>query len=214
MSLFNRHRPFTAALATPLVVALLGLSLSLSLGACGFKPLYGHQGNDANNSPTNLALAQIDVKPIEDRSGQKMRTALQRRLSPKNQAASKYQLAIKLSESVEDLAIDRTAFATRANLSLTAEYRLVRNADGLQMNTGNLTAVTSYNILTSDFATHAARTDARNRAIEVLADDIQARLALYFAGPVADGIQPQAQSKAEPAVKTPAPPPASIFGSQ
>lgn len=214
MSLFNHRRRFTAPLVAPMAAALLGLSLSLSLGACGFKPLYGHQGNDANGSPTNLALAQIDVKPIIDRSGQKMRTALQRRLSPKNQTASKYQLAIKLSESVADLAIDRTAFATRANLSLTAEYRLVRNADGLELNTGALTSVTSYNILTSDFATHAARTDARSRAIEVLADDIHARLALYFAGPVADGIEPKARPKAEPAVKTPAPPPDSIFGSQ
>jgi hypothetical protein len=90
----------------------------------------------------------------------------------------------------------------------------VRSADGLQMNTGTLTTVSSYNILTSDFATHAARTDARSRAIEVLADDIQARLALYFAGPVTDGIQPQAQPKAEPATNAPAQPPVSIFGSR
>ena len=209
---FNRRRRYTA----PLAAALVGLSLTLSLGACGFKPLYAHQGKDANNSPTNLALAQIDIEPIIDRSGQKMRTALQRRLSPKNQASALYGLTVELSEGISDVAIDRAAFATRANLSLTASYRLVRKADGLQMNVGNLTTVSSYNVLTSDFATHAARTDARNRAIEVLADDIQARLALYFAGPVADGIQPQAQSKTPPAANAPvwSPPPTSIFGSQ
>ncbi|MCR4378993.1 MAG: LPS assembly lipoprotein LptE [Rhodospirillales bacterium] len=210
---FNCRRRITA----PLAAALLGLNLSL--GACGFKPLYGHQGNDANSSPTNLALAQIDVEPIIDRSGQKMRTALQRRLSPKNQAPALYTLTVELSEGIADLAIDRSAFATRANLSLSAQYRLVRNADGLQLNTGNLTTVASYNILTSNFATHAARTDARNRAIETLADDIQARLALYFAGPVTEGIQPQArpnaQSQPQPAAKAPVRPPRpSIFGSQ
>lgn len=208
---FNRRRP--------LFVAVTLLGATLLMGACGFRPLYGHQGNDANNSPTNLALAQIDIEPIIDRSGQKMRTALQRRLSPKNHASTLYGLTVELSESISDVAIDRAAFATRANLSLTASYKLVRNADGLQLNTGNLTTVASYNVLTSDFATHAARTDARNRAIETLADDIQARLALYFAGPVTERIQPQArpnaQSAAQPTAKAPVQPPRpSIFGSQ
>ena len=191
---FNRRRPFlTRSWA---MTAVLGLSLIL--GACGYRPLYGQQSGTSGSSNTVAALAQIDVKPIENRSGQKMRTALQRRLSPKGRSSSLYYLSVELSEGISDLAIDRTAFATRANLSLTAQYQLIRNADGLKMNVGSLTAVSSYNVLTSDFATHAAQTDARSRAIETLAEDIHAHLAIYFAGPAAEGIQPKAAQPATP----------------
>lgn len=168
---FNR-RPFSLA-----VIMLLGVSIAL--GACGYRPLYGPQ---SANPQTTATLAQVEIKPINDRAGQMMRTALQRRLSPRGQTPAQYYLQVSLKESISKLAVERDSFATRANLSMSARYQLVRIADGLRLTKGQPRSVASYNILTSNYATLSAEADARNRAIEALADDIQSRLAIYFAG--------------------------------
>jgi hypothetical protein len=61
-----------------------------------------------------------------------------------------------------------------------------------------LVSVASYNILTSDYATLAAQTDARKRATDALAEDISRRLAIYFAGPGANAASPTAASPTYP----------------
>jgi LPS-assembly lipoprotein len=167
---FNRSRPFAVAV----------LTAGLLLGACGFKPLYG---STANTPSAVEALAHVDIQPIADREGQMMRTALQRRLNGAAKGAAQYKLTVTLKENIAKLAIQRNAFATRANLRLAAQYRLTRLSDGQTLNDGGLRSVSSYNIMSSDFATYAAQNDARSRAIEDLADRIQTRLAAYFAGP-------------------------------
>ena len=179
MSSSNRR---TSAIA---VIALL--AMSVVLGACGFRPLYGQGGPNASTGPGSSAeLTAVEVKPIADRAGQMMRTALQRRLGLKGVAPAQYQLSVSLKEGIAKLAVEQNAFATRANLSLTATYQLVRIHDGRQLASGKPRAVASYNILDSDYATLVAEADARERAIETLANDIHARLAIYFSGPGTD----------------------------
>lgn len=166
-------------------VALLCVAMTLS--GCGFKPLYGQNATSASTRPDTVsALSAIAVKNIPNRDGQMMRTALERRLNVKGDHSVKYHLVVNLKQSVQKLAVERNAFATRANLSLTATYNLVRISDGLQLTAGKPHTVASYNVLASDFATLSAQADARKRAIENLADDIRARLAIYFAGPGSD----------------------------
>lgn len=163
------------------VGALLGVALVLS--ACGYRPLYGQFSADAQQSHGAASLAAIEVMPIRERTGQMMRTALQRRLNLKSNVPSLYQLRISIKESVAELAVEQNSFATRANLTLTAQYQLIRIADDFALTTGSQRAVASYNIILSDFATLAAQANARERAIEGLADDLQTRLASYFVRP-------------------------------
>lgn len=160
------------------VATLLGASLVLS--ACGFTPLYGK----SNHAPgVTAALSSIDVKPILDRVGQMMRTALKRRLGLGGTAYKRYQVTVQLSETVTELAIEQDTAATRANLTLSASYVVSRTTDGAELNVGAHKTVSSYNILSSDYGTAVAKADARKRAIEILADEIHARLAIYFNGP-------------------------------
>ena len=180
MSLFDcRYRAVSIA-------ALVGVTMAL--GACGFRPLYGQDNAIANMSGQTLeALATIHIGTIANREGQMLRTALERRLSTRpNTAASLYTLNVTLQESVQELAVERNSFATRANLTLTATYTLVRNSDRFVLAKGAPRAVGSYNLLASQYGTLKAQTDARRRAIETLADDLHTRLSVYFAGPGAN----------------------------
>lgn len=160
------------------VAALLGAGLVLS--ACGFTPLYGKPNQ---TSGVTAALSSVEVKPIPDRVGQMMRTALKRRLGLGGPAVKRYQITVQLSETVSELAIEQDTAATRANLALSARYVVSRTADGAELNVGANKMVSSYNILASDYGTVVAKADARKRAVEILADEIHARLAIYFNGP-------------------------------
>lgn len=170
---------------TRIMTAAALLGVTLVLGACGFRPLYAHNpAGGAGGQQSVTALAAVKVNVIAEREGQMMRTALQRRLAVRPSGApARYTLSVKLKEAVRKLAVERNSFATRANLMLTATYSLTRISDGRQLTNGHPRSVASYNILSSQYATLAAQTDARARAIDALADDIHARLASHFTGP-------------------------------
>lgn len=156
------------------------LGAALALAACGYRPLYGQVASDP---AVTRHMEAITVQPIPERSGQLMRTALKRRLHPKGQPQSLYKLDVTLTERTQNLAEERSGFVTRANLMLTATYTLSRVQDGAMLTNGRSQMVASYNILDSDYATLSAEDDARERAIDSVADDIRTRLAIWFQGP-------------------------------
>ncbi len=163
------------------LVSTVILTTGLLLSSCGFRPLYGRSTAQPDVS---RSLASVEIAPISDRMGQMLRTALKRRLTPYGaRVPTLYTLKIQLREAITKVAIDKASFATRANLRVTANFRLLRNQDNKQITAGNPFAVASYNILNSDFATLAARADARKRAVENLADDIHTRLAIVLRTP-------------------------------
>lgn len=178
MSFKAKSRTRFVTATTLLLVAAAGL------GACGFKPLYGQNNlQDGASAQAQTQLATVTIEHISDRVGQMMRTELKRRLAPRGQKADNYRLHVTISESLSALAVEQNAFATRANLALTANYRLVRVSDGFELTAATPRQVASYNILTSDYATLSAQEDARERAVKALADTIHTRLAIYFEGP-------------------------------
>ena len=171
----NRAGKKQAAFAATLLVAASSL-----LGACGFQPVYGER-----RAAGAATLATIDIERIEDRSGQKLRTMLRERLSPRGATGRPlYRLSVTLSESKSELAIRRDESATRANLSLNATFTLTRLPPGPP---GSVTrtafSTNSYNVLDSEFATLSAENDARNRALRSLAEEIRLRVATAINNP-------------------------------
>ena len=147
------------------------------LGGCGFQPLYGQR----DRGSVAAELAAIKIKLIENRVGQQLHNFLLDRLNPKGKPATAiYDLIIDLEESKEDLAIRKDETATRANLTLRAEYELQRAATGEILVKGFSRSVTSFNIVESDFATLSAESDARKRALREISEDIKIRLGIYF----------------------------------
>jgi LPS-assembly lipoprotein len=158
---------------------ILALGLALVITGCGFQPLYSERG------PGNAAaLALIEVDPIKDRVGQKFRALLQEKLSPKGPPYRPgYVLVVTLAESRRGLAIRKDESATRANLVLSATFSLrptgvgFYNVAALPFS-GSVTSTNSYNVLQSEFATQSAETDARDRALRILAEEIRLRIAM------------------------------------
>ena len=149
----------------------------LLLGACGFRSLYG---TDATGDAPG-ELATIKVNPIADRLGQQLRNNLLDLLNPRGRPANpRYFLTVGLDQSTQRLAIEKDAFATRANLRLLANFSLHDPDSQEIVLSGKSLMVSSYNVLDSEFATLMAEKDAKARAAREIAHDIRTRLAAFF----------------------------------
>ncbi len=164
--------------------------ICLSLAGCGFQPLNNRNagppagnggGPQAIQASTLDELAAIRIAPLSDRAGQEMHNLLRDRLNPSGQPSEpRYQLEVRLTESIRELAFESDETATRADLSIVANYRLVRVDNEKTISTGRSRSISSYNILERQFASTISEADARSRTLRDIADDIRIRLGAYF----------------------------------
>jgi LPS-assembly lipoprotein len=154
------------------------------LAACGFKPMYGGQHGGAVVS----ALAQVEVARIDDRIGQMLRNALERRLERSGgggKAAKQYVLTCEVAETIDELDLSKDSFASRADLTLTVQF--VLTAQGKILLSGTTQGIVAYNILDQQYGTVASEKNSRERAAEQAAEDITRRLSSYFSRNVSGG---------------------------
>ena len=165
------HGPGFAGIC--LVAAIAAL-----VAGCGFQPLYSRGvGIGA------AGLSEIEIGPIKDRVGQKLRNLLVAKLNPKGAPGKpRYVLTVIVGESRQELAVRKDEFATRANLSLTARFSLTRTSDEKGVLNGSATSTSSFNILSANFATLSAENDARDRSVAELSEEIKTRVAIYLNG--------------------------------
>jgi LPS-assembly lipoprotein len=166
--------------------------LALSLGGC-FQPLYGDRALDGASGPSlRAALSTVDVKPIEAPKGTdearlavEIRNALIFGLTGGNdEGRPAYSLVIKTTSTVADIVVDTTTTRPSIeNYGINATYVLTEIASGKQVVTGQTFARVSYDIPGQEqrFARLRGLRDAETRAAKVIADNIRARLASYFA---------------------------------
>ena len=158
---------------------LLLASLPMAIAACSFQPLY------AEKTGAQARLEQVRVAPLEDRNGQLLHNMLRDRINPSGQPDSpNYLLRVAHREQIRGLGVRRDATASRYNLQIKTQYTLY-TADGRTvLFRGNSNASSGYSALNleAQYGTIAAERDARERASQVIADDIAQRLAVYFAG--------------------------------
>lgn len=153
------------------------LASIFALGACGFRPLLV-QADGAN---VRSQLASVRVTGPGGRLGQQLRTALEDNLDPTSvRPPSLYDLAIRLRNTNQALAIQLDSTTTRYNLSLSAGFDLKRREDGEIVYSSIVQRVASYNVRRAPFATLTARQDAERRAAQEIADDIRTLIALHF----------------------------------
>ena len=157
--------------------SLVLFAAAAMLMGCGFRPLYG--SGDA--AETENELAAIQVRPIENRIGQILHNHLLDLLTPRGQPRQpKYELDVRLRESIARLGVEKSGLATRANLRITAKFSLLSPGGGLLFS-GESVTISSFNILGSDdLATLGAEKDARVRAVRQIAGDLQRRMAAFF----------------------------------
>lgn len=156
-------------------------SLALLLGACGFQPMYA---TSANGGP---AIGPVQVAEIQGKAGHVLKTELDRILSVEaNAGGEPMLLQITLLETVSRLGLRRDESATRAELSLTANYVLTP-PNGAQIMRGSVSTVVNYDIPEAAFGEITAQDDARERAAETMAQRFRAELALRMAQRLAEG---------------------------
>lgn len=145
----------------------LGLALT-ALGACGFQPLYAEADGQGGG---RLA---VDVQRIAEREGQVLRAALRRAFDQDRPA--EFVMTVRLSERIDDIAVDGRGDVIRKRMTLAAKWTLAdpAAAPGTRPLTGDARAFEAFNILRSDFANLSAERAARERAARRLADQIAA----------------------------------------
>ena len=145
----------------------LVLLVLLTLGACGFQPVYGTRSPGNANSSVTADLSAIKISPIANRAGQLLRNSLQDKLTPRGvPAQARYRLDVSLTENRSD--------------RFVANFTLVDLTTGQPVNQGQAESTTTFNRVDSDFAILAAEKDARRRAADEIGEDIRLRLGLYF----------------------------------
>jgi len=170
MSLPSRSRRLV--ISSGLALAALGLS------GCGFRPLYGKSGVAA--SPEVMAaLAQTRIRPIADRSGQRLRQILNEQIHTNGPAEQpRFDLDVTVNKQIIELGVRPDSTTSRANLVMTATFAI--NEAGARVYGDTAQIIVSYNILDDQFATVASQAAAEDRALRQLGDEIKTRLAVYF----------------------------------
>jgi len=167
----------TVFFRTALAVVAIGTSLS----ACGFQPLYGTAGVTAGARRPGALLQSIYVEPIPERVGYRLRNNLLDLFSANARAQNApYKLKLTLRERKDAVALQTNASITRYNYSLIAHYELTPAGASAPVRSGEVSALSAYNVGTSPFATVIAERDASDRAANDIAERIRTELAVYF----------------------------------
>ena len=112
------------------------LGLAVSLGACGFHPLYATPPS-GNSLGMTQYYSQVLVEPIPGRQGVHLRNQLMDTFTPGGTPANAaYRLSIRLEEQKEGLAIQTDTRITRYNYNLTAKYELKDAVSGQILDRG------------------------------------------------------------------------------
>lgn len=165
------------SIARPMTLASIAVVLAMAaLSGCGFEPLHSRLGG-----AEAARLAEIKILPILDREGQILSNFLRDRLTPLGAPRKpKYFLSIKVTENQVSLGVRADEFATRANLNVVAAFNL-HAADGSGRKfSGQATSTSSFNMLSSSFATLSAEKDARERSLRQISDEIKSRISIYL----------------------------------
>ncbi|MEX0370523.1 MAG: LPS assembly lipoprotein LptE [Tateyamaria sp.] len=144
------------------------LTLCLLLAACGFEPVYGPGG-------TGTALqnrVQVDT-PI-DREGFLLVRQLEERLGRAGDPA--YALGVRLSVFEEARAIDPDGDLRRFHMIGQAEYTLKDLSTGAIVSANSVDNFVGYSATGTTVATLAAKRDATERLMTILADEIVLQL--------------------------------------
>lgn len=158
------------------MIRLLSLLTLLFIASCGFTPMYGTSGEG------KLGLDKVEISMIPDQSGVYLRNILIDHFYENGYPADPTHILTieQIRETKSDLDITVDSEATRRQLHLTATMVLKDKITGTTVLTRKLSAITSYNVLGSQFTTRVSENDAREAGLEELARQVESQLVLYF----------------------------------
>jgi LPS-assembly lipoprotein len=164
--------------ARALIRLVAVLALSLPLAGC-FKPMYASLDDGA--SPVIEELSRVNVAPIGERVGQRVRNELIYSFSGGEAADLPYKLVVTLKHHVEDSVIQPTGEAITKTYELRANFTLIEVENGKVLYGGSTLSRAAFDRTTQLFANQRAELDAEERAARTVAENVKTRVAAYFA---------------------------------
>lgn len=158
------------------------------LSGCGFEPIYATR--DGKRVPQ--LLAQIEIAPIAERSGQILRNHLIDMFDPQRDRSGirPYVLYVNISETPQVLAIRRDDVISRAGYQAAVTFRLVDRA-GRQLMAGATGFSGDFEISDSERATAMAREGTRDRLMQAIAEEIRLQVVTQMPTPNTTPAQPR-----------------------
>ncbi|MGE5548182.1 MAG: LPS assembly lipoprotein LptE [Solirubrobacterales bacterium] len=169
---------------------LVAAVLALGPTGCGFRPLYGPTQALPEGVQAHLSAVRVrtvnegvyrEVRDVpEDRSSQLLRNAVVQRLTPAGEPGDyRYLMTITMAETVQGMGEHKDTLATLGRMDVVARFKLF-DASGRELTKGESRAYVSFNFTGPRYASVVLERDARDRAIEDIAEDIRQRVAGYF----------------------------------
>lgn len=154
-----------------IAVAILG---ALTLGACGFTPLYAVPD-------VSSGLSAIQVQAPQGRAGFLLGEQLDDAFARNRDTPAIYRLDLSLTERSYSRGLNIANTAKYFEGLLTVRYRLIEIASGKVLKTGVQPVEVTYAAADQPYAGIAAEEDAQKRAAGEAARRIRLDIAAYFA---------------------------------
>lgn len=158
------------------------IACTLLSSCAGFEPMYGTAFKTKESAETQSVLSEVAIDNLKDSAGVYLRNDLIDRFYTNGTPTNpKYTLSLSdISESIIDLDITKSSDATRGQLRLNTTMYLRDMQTNEVVLERPLHAVSSYNILTSKFATRVTEESTRKNALDNLARQIEQQIGLYL----------------------------------
>jgi LPS-assembly lipoprotein len=164
---------------------LRGLALTFVaapvLAACGdgdFRPLYGPT---ASGEHLQDALAKVDVAPIPNRVGQRIRNELIFHNSGGGESPKPaYRLEIVIREGINSTLVTKEGEAYSQVYNVQAGYQLIHLKKKEIVLQGSSHARAAFERYQSIYSNVRAREDAETRVARTIADELKVRLSAYL----------------------------------
>jgi LPS-assembly lipoprotein len=140
-------------------------------------------GSAGRGAPIGDILSAVYVDPIPNRVGYQLRNDLLDLFNATGRTeGAAYHLKLALTEAEQAVALQTNTNITRYNYTLKAHYELIPAGSTAPAKTGDLSALTAYNVAAAPFlyATVAAEQDAKDRAADDLAERLRVTIAVYL----------------------------------
>jgi LPS-assembly lipoprotein len=156
--------------------ALSFLGLAVALSGCGFTPLYAERG-------VTPGLSSIEVEAPQTRTGYLLREELDDAFARDRGRQPAYRLALKIEEDRRARGLRVDDVATRYEVLLRVDYRLLAQGAGAltPLTQGRAEVSVTYDSADQPYAGVAAATDGQERAATQAAQRIRLDLARWFA---------------------------------
>jgi LPS-assembly lipoprotein len=144
--------------------------------------MYGSGGAGTSGLSATEGLDSIAIDLIPDETGVYLRNLLIDRFYQNGYPVDpRYRLRVAtINQKVQDLDITTDSESTRRQIILTTDMNLVDIASGENVLSRPVKAITSYNVLGSQFTTRVSENDAREAALEDMARQIETQIALFL----------------------------------